>query len=442
MIENEKWPEAERGQAIVLLVFGMIVLLGMAGLAIDGGNVYTQRRRGQNAVDNAALAYAAALNKGTSSGAAQATSLLQANGYVNGQNGASIAINNPPSAPGYDASYVEVVLTKTVPTAFIHFVYNGPAAFTVKAMAHGQAGATALPNFAIVTLGNCLNGGGPTLYHLNTNGGGVQTYGGGILLNTPENAGNRCAIRPSSQVPINTPGPQYPIVSVGSYNYQGSAGLSPLPVVTGYNGGVPLGDPLASVAEPTCTANGSGNGTSGSPYRPGNYGGPGEPPVPGGGAWASGIFCITGSITLSGSSSTIRAQQGSVIVMKTGSISLSNGANLLIKAPTASNCLGSTTSTSDSCAYIGLAFWSSRTNCGTVISTASTDTQMYIVGTVYAPCGTVLGNGTVGDQNYPYAVDGQLIAARVSNNGGNGNFMVRYNPSVSFQFPPTIQLVK
>ena len=46
----------ERGQAIVILALAMIVLLLFAGLAIDGGNAYVERRRSQNAADAAALA--------------------------------------------------------------------------------------------------------------------------------------------------------------------------------------------------------------------------------------------------------------------------------------------------------------------------------------------------------------------------------------------------
>ena len=79
--------KSESGQAIVLLVFGMIVLMGMAGLAIDGGNLYAQKRRGQAAVDNAALAYALELSQGTGSsfGQTRATTVLSSNGYVNGE---------------------------------------------------------------------------------------------------------------------------------------------------------------------------------------------------------------------------------------------------------------------------------------------------------------------------------------------------------------------
>lgn len=47
---------AQSGQAIVLMALAMIVLMGFAVLALDGGRFYTQRRSAQNASDLAALA--------------------------------------------------------------------------------------------------------------------------------------------------------------------------------------------------------------------------------------------------------------------------------------------------------------------------------------------------------------------------------------------------
>jgi hypothetical protein len=46
----------ESGQAIVLLVISLVVLLGFTALAIDGGMVYSDRRHAQNAADTASLA--------------------------------------------------------------------------------------------------------------------------------------------------------------------------------------------------------------------------------------------------------------------------------------------------------------------------------------------------------------------------------------------------
>jgi len=46
----------ERGQAMVLVVFAIIGMLAIAGLAIDGGRLHAQRRQVQNAADAASLA--------------------------------------------------------------------------------------------------------------------------------------------------------------------------------------------------------------------------------------------------------------------------------------------------------------------------------------------------------------------------------------------------
>jgi Flp pilus assembly protein TadG len=47
---------SEQGQSIVLIAVVMVSLLALAGLAIDGGNLFLQRRRVQNAADAGALA--------------------------------------------------------------------------------------------------------------------------------------------------------------------------------------------------------------------------------------------------------------------------------------------------------------------------------------------------------------------------------------------------
>jgi hypothetical protein len=45
-----------RGQAIVIIALAMFVLIGLVGLAVDGGSMYLQRRTAQNSTDGAALA--------------------------------------------------------------------------------------------------------------------------------------------------------------------------------------------------------------------------------------------------------------------------------------------------------------------------------------------------------------------------------------------------
>ena len=50
-----RFVKLEEGQSIVIVALAMVAMLALAGLAIDGGNLFLQRRRAQNAVDAAAL---------------------------------------------------------------------------------------------------------------------------------------------------------------------------------------------------------------------------------------------------------------------------------------------------------------------------------------------------------------------------------------------------
>ena len=89
--------DRERGQILVIFALGLVVMIGMVGLVLDGGGAFAQRRSEQNAVDLAALAGANAyLNTpGTvaaRTAAAQAAAIASAtsNGYTNGVNGAVV----------------------------------------------------------------------------------------------------------------------------------------------------------------------------------------------------------------------------------------------------------------------------------------------------------------------------------------------------------------
>ena len=74
--------KSERGQAIILIVFALIGLVGMTGLTVDGGMAYGDRRRAQNAADSAAFAAALANSKNEDIEDA-AKSIAGVNGYNN-----------------------------------------------------------------------------------------------------------------------------------------------------------------------------------------------------------------------------------------------------------------------------------------------------------------------------------------------------------------------
>lgn len=431
----------ESGQVVVLIALALVVLMGFAGLAIDGGNLYTEQRRVQAAADNAVLAVAYKRMTGEAvfnNLRAAAWANANVNGYNNDGTTNTVTLNWPPAAGPYKGNpeYMEVVITQAVHTALVHFVYTqNPVPVTVRAVARARPGGAGMAGFAIATLKNCVAGGGAAMEITGGgNSGGILTYGGGIFINGPETAGNHCSIDPPNSA--NNYGiyadPAYGITSVGSYNYAGAQNMGPLPITTGANGGVPMTDPLAAVAEPECTSNGS---VSGSVYQPGRYGGAGQPSIGNGATLRPGIYCITGDV---GGGNFSATGTGVVIVMKTGGKWRTSGnGSITLSGPTTSNCLNSGSSQTSSCEYVGMVFWSRH--CMEAIDGGG-NAAVRLTGTVYVPCGTVNGHG--GGNNPEEAfVYGQLIVGTALNNG-NATTRVYYDEAVIFQMPPSVSLVE
>src|SRR5262245_28064474 len=87
------------GKILVLFALLLPVLLGMAGLTIDGGLLMTSQRSAQNAADAAALAAAYDLMRGKSTTAATATAKTTVTSY-NGLSKATVTVNiGPASGP-------------------------------------------------------------------------------------------------------------------------------------------------------------------------------------------------------------------------------------------------------------------------------------------------------------------------------------------------------
>jgi Flp pilus assembly protein TadG len=142
--------KVENGQAIVLLVLALVGMLAFAGLAVDGGMLYSDRRSAQNAADTAAMtgAYSLAANN---LGSVVSSAMNQAK--LNGFGGApSIAdihheifddgktkteVYWPPVDGPYagDMRYVQVKIRHTVNTSFIQLVYPGLTRSEVQAVA-------------------------------------------------------------------------------------------------------------------------------------------------------------------------------------------------------------------------------------------------------------------------------------------------------------------
>lgn len=118
---------SEQGQALVLIVVFMFVLLGMCGLAIDVGLWYQDKRSVQASADAAALAGASVLP--VSWGTAQTTANNEFN--TNKKTGDSVSISNTTTLANNDS--VQVTVTRTSPSFFAKLL--GKNSVTVRASA-------------------------------------------------------------------------------------------------------------------------------------------------------------------------------------------------------------------------------------------------------------------------------------------------------------------
>src|SRR5262245_38321498 len=96
----KKHNKSESGQALILIVFAIVGLIGMTGLTIDGGFVYSDRRNAQNAADTAALAAARSMIREEDWRTA-ALDLAKSNGYDNNQTTNWVTVLNPPESGKY-----------------------------------------------------------------------------------------------------------------------------------------------------------------------------------------------------------------------------------------------------------------------------------------------------------------------------------------------------
>jgi Flp pilus assembly protein TadG len=129
-------PRGEQGQILVIFALSIIVLIGITGIALDGGATFAQRRNQQTAADFAALAGANdyLLNNNSSQAIARAKTVATSNDFADG------------SGP----TTVNVVLTTT----------NGVEVVVTVASSHSNSflGALGMASWPVTTAATALAG--------------------------------------------------------------------------------------------------------------------------------------------------------------------------------------------------------------------------------------------------------------------------------------------
>jgi Flp pilus assembly protein TadG len=134
----------ERGQILVLFAVGAIVLIGMVGLVLDGGDTYGQRRAEQNGADLAAMAganaymnvYNATKSVASAKTSAQSAAVAAAtrNGWTQGTDSATVNVTITLVSSG---ATVKVDVSKPHNNAFARVMGFGswPVSVTATAVA-------------------------------------------------------------------------------------------------------------------------------------------------------------------------------------------------------------------------------------------------------------------------------------------------------------------
>jgi len=299
----------ESGQALIITALCMTCLFGFAALATDVGIMLREKRMAQTAADGAAVAGAAELSLGDPKVSSVAKAASGLNGYTDGANGVTVVVNGPaaggPASGPHagNANYVEVVVSKVQPTAFMNLfgIFN----MTPTARAVATQGVT---NGCIVTMGT-----DPTIPGISVIGNADITVATcGIADDSPNPAGGHKGglyIQGNATLTANSIG------VVGGYESTG--GSVNLPGATPATGMIPVSDPLAAKLGTAPAPTGCINVPAGATQiGPGCYNG-----ISVGSSntltLTSGQYVINGNINLSGSS-TLDGSAGVQLVLYGG----------------------------------------------------------------------------------------------------------------------------
>jgi Flp pilus assembly protein TadG len=476
----------ERGQTLPLFALAIVVLLGFAALAFDGGQMLLDRRAEQNAADAAALAGARYIPTSSADARNEAMRLAYRNGYgagptfassgVAGPNGTVVTVKVPPgpeSAFSGQSGYVEVQITSTRPSIFGAVVGLVSQRTGALATASNRTGAAA--NYSMLALnptacssakfggsgsvsvaGNIMvdssslcsqgafNQGGASSITVTSPGGSIDVVGGASC------AAGHCT-------PVPTTGQQYVPDPLASLPAPGVPAIAAPVVRLAGTQDIPAGCPGGSgaataLAPATCAFNNSYNGSTWllSPgYYPGGfqflkgtfflkpgvyYIGGGGLDAAGGGASIYSVAASWGSVTPpSTCTSTSFSDCGGVLFYNTNDpAATSGGASAKDMQPISLN--GASASVQlypiqNAGAYTNIVIFQDRN----LPSATSGDLQLnghgsnlHVQGTIYEPKGyvAVQGTGNLGP--------GQIIADTFSITG-SGTLAVGYNQDLIAQ---------
>ncbi len=426
-----KGRKTQRGQALILILFGIFGIISLTALAVDGGHAFADRRQAQAAADTAVLAAALAKVNGYNW---QSAALARAaeNGYAAAGPLSTVTVTSPPTGGKYSCAqidstppagdacteYIQVTITSSVQTWFAPLVGVNTLTNQVNAVARAKP-AVSQPMFF-----------GHAMVSLNKTACRAFEFSGSSTTTITSDTGAGVWVNSSCATALaNSPQQSFyqgsGVVSSPSISVVGGAYYDPSDITLTASSSIGTGaTQIANVQitwpTPTCTGTASEIGNSGV-MNPGNY--TSNSPFPPNGITTlnPGVYCISRANVSMNSSIT---GQGVMIYVEEGGVSMNGNAKIELSAPTTGQ-------------YAGLLFFLPMDNSSSF--TINGNNQSSWSGMMLAPASHIQMNGS----GKPNGVNSQIIGDTVTVSG-DGAVQVHYSDSQNYDgtFPPQIELTQ
>lgn len=448
--------KSQKGQAIILLAFAIIGLVGFGALAIDGGRALSDKRHAQNAADTAALAAALDIIHGGDSTSVinSARERALSNGYDDGSTLQDVIVNRPPVSGPYAGNneYVQVIIRSTIQTTFARVIGRPQVTNTVEAVARAQGVsinplATGAALAAFKKTGTPFTGGG---------NGTLSVIGSGIFSNSTDSDCPNGSMKLGGSITFDVDTAYTTATSEGKVGKVCTVGGQTLSDPVKTTGQVPL--PSYDIPAPSFTCSGTGH-LNGTEYQPGNYNGLNPPPDDY--TFAPGNYCFSANVILNGGSLVannvnIRLTNGASFTTKgTSTFTCSNviihskgGSGAAFNGSSVNNCTGITfymetggvgwngdvdnkftAPTSEDSDYKGLLVYLPEGNSSAININGNSGSQF--TGSIIALSSSVAISGN----NNSEGLHTQILADTI-NFDGNGTTKIHYNPDELYFDPP------
>lgn len=395
----------ERGQAMIIIVFSLIGLLGISALAIDGSNAFADRSRAQNAASATALTAAVTrIEGGNWRSAALATAA--ANGYDNIGITNTVELNTPPTSDPYTGNpeYIEVIITSYVDTYFGPVIGVPQIINRVSAISQSKPAVLGpmFDGYALVSLAphsRCDRDKSFWIHGEAT----VSLEGGGLFINSDN---PDCAFVQFGSGSIRILD-ESPFTVVGGAQVQKPKLITPFPMQTG---AVPMAYPPAfQMPKVGCGSDEAMVDEINGTMTAGNWGDDDFPPK-GVHSLESGIYCIDGDFILDGGE---RLNGSNVVfLVKSGEIKISGDAEINLSAPRGGDLKG-------------LLFYMPIKNKSLLSLNGNADSSL--TGTILAPSANVRITGFSSESGLHSQIIGYYIEV-----DGQSNVIIKYKDDQNY----------